>query len=174
MTRFVLSLVLSAGLVFPAYAREATSVQCPSADTIRREVLNELRAARAQARYCGRKPFRPAKPLRWNQKLFVAAKKHAEEMSRRDRLSHRGLDGRKAGDRIARFGYDWEVYGENIAQGQRTIGEAMRSWLDSPEHCSAIMEPDFEDVGVACASSGGGGSPYWAMVLAAPPIHARR
>jgi uncharacterized protein YkwD len=95
-------------------------------------------------------------------------------MSRRDRLSHRGLDGRKAGDRIARIGYDWEVYGENIAQGQRTIGEAMRSWLDSPEHCSAIMEPDFEDVGVACASGGGGGSPYWAMVLAAPPIHARR
>jgi uncharacterized protein YkwD len=174
MTRFVLSLVLGAGLVFPAYAREAKSVRCPSADSIRREILEHLRAVRAQARYCGRQPFRPAKPLRWNQKLFLAAKKHAEEMSRRDYLSHWGLDGRKAGDRIDRIGYDWEVYGENIAQGQRTVSEAMRSWLDSPAHCSAIMEPDFGDVGVACASSGGGGSPYWAMVLAAPMTQAGR
>ncbi|CAI8872484.1 CAP domain-containing protein [Methylocaldum szegediense] len=174
MTRLVLSLVLSAGLVLPAHAREATSVRCPSTDSIRREILDQLRAIRAQARYCGRILFGPAKPLRWNQKLFLAAKIHAEEMSRRDYLSHRGLDGRRAGDRIVRTGYDWEVYGENIAQGQLTVSEAMRSWLDSPSHCSAIMEPDFEDVGVACASTGGGGSPYWAMVLAAPMTQARR
>ncbi|MBP1149435.1 MULTISPECIES: CAP domain-containing protein [unclassified Methylocaldum] len=168
MTRLVLSLILTAGLVLPVFAREAPTARCPSADTIRREILEELKAVRAKPRYCGRKRFRPAKPLRWNQKLFEAAKKQAEEMSRNDRLSHRGRDGRKAGDRITRAGYDWEVYGENIAQGQRTVGEVMRSWLDSTGHCSAIMEADFDEVGVACASSGGGGSPYWAMVLAAP------
>jgi len=168
MTRFVLSFVLSAGLALPAFAQETPAARCPSADTIRREILEELKAVRAEPRYCGRKRFRPVKPLRWNRKLFEAAEKHAREMSRNDRLSHRGRDGRKAGNRITRAGYDWEVYGENIAQGQRTVGEVMRSWLDSPEHCSIIMEADFDEVGVACASSGGGGSPYWAMVLAAP------
>lgn len=173
MARLVLSLILTAGLVMPVFAREAPEVRCPSADAIRREIIKELKAVRAEPRYCGRKQFGPARPLGWNPKLFEAAEKHAREMSRNERLSHRGRDGQKAGGRITRAGYDWEVYGENIAQGQRTVGEVMRSWLESPEHCSAIMEKDFEEVAVACAA-GGRGSPYWVMVLAAPLTQFRR
>jgi uncharacterized protein YkwD len=168
MTRLVLSLILSAGSALPVFAREAPKVRCPSAETIRREIVDELKAARAAPRYCGRMRSGPAEPLRWNRKLFETAEKHAKEMSRNDRLSHESADGRKAGDRMTGAGYTWQIYGENIAQGQRTVGEVMRSWLESPEHCSIIMEADFDEVGVACASSGGGGSPYWAMVLAAP------
>ncbi|HYE36000.1 CAP domain-containing protein [Methylocaldum sp.] len=168
MTRLVLSLALSVGLAFPTFAREAPSAAgCPSVDTIKREIVDELKAVRAEPRYCGRKRSGSAKPLRWNQKLFKAAEKHAKEMSRNDRLSHKSRDGRKAGDRITQAGYTWQAYGENIAEGQRTVGEVLRSWLDSPEHCSNIMEKDFDEIGVACSVSGGG-SPYWVMVLAAP------
>ena len=41
--------------------------------------------------------------------------------------------------------------GENIASGQRTVEEAMASWLDSPGHCANIMNPDFREMGAAYA-----------------------
>jgi len=167
MTRRVLSLVLSAGLALPVLAREASAAGCPSADAVRREIVEELNAVRAEPRYCGPKRSGPAKPLQWNRKLFEAAAKHAGEMSRSDRLSHESADGRTAGDRITQAGYAWRAYGENIALGQQTVKEVVRSWLDSAEHCSNIMDADFAEIGVACSASAGG-APYWVMVLAAP------
>ena len=69
-------------------------------------------------------------------------------------------------DRISATGYSFSAAGENIAAGQSTVQEVMASWIKSPGHCRNLMNPAFQDVGVACmrnnASSYG---LYWTMNL---------
>ncbi len=45
----------------------------------------------------------------------------------------------------------------------------MKSWIDSPGHCANIMNPNYTEVGVACAQNAMSTyKQYWTMNLAAP------
>ena len=45
-------------------------------------------------------------------------------------------------------GYPWSWAAENIAAGQTTPAAAVAGWLASPGHCSNIMDPNLEQLGV--------------------------
>ncbi|WP_194727320.1 CAP domain-containing protein [Noviherbaspirillum malthae] len=129
-------------------------------------MINEMRAG---SRYCGSTLYQPAKALAWNSKLFAAAAGHSTDMATKNYFSHTGLDGRSPSQRVTAAGYNWRTTGENIAAGQKTIADVMKSWNDSPGHCANIMNPNFTEVAVSCvASSNSTYKQYWTMSLGAP------
>ena len=52
------------------------------------------------------------------------------------------------------------------AAGDSTAQGVMQGWLQSPNHCRAIMDPAFAEMAVACmARPGTTYGTYWTMVL---------
>jgi uncharacterized protein YkwD len=106
-------------------------------------------------------------PLTENARLTAAATEHARDMARQQQLTHTGSDGSTPLARIARQGYTSRQVAENVAAGQQTPQEAMRTWLDSPPHRQNILGP-FSEVGAA-HSQGEDVVPYWCVVFGKPP-----
>jgi uncharacterized protein YkwD len=130
------------------------------------EVLQQVNAARAAARQCGRRHMPAAAPLRWDEALYSAASSHSVDMARRNYFDHRSPEGVNVSDRVSASRYKWRSVGENLSGGSRTASEAVQGWLESPEHCENLMDPKFVDVAVACVQQPGTEwGTYWTMVL---------
>jgi uncharacterized protein YkwD len=69
-------------------------------------------------------------------------------MAVRGYFDHESPEGETFADRVERAGFSWTRIGENIATGQSTAAEVMDSWMSSPGHCSNILDPNFEFIGV--------------------------
>jgi uncharacterized protein YkwD len=108
-------------------------------------LVNEARAAGAT---CGSQSFGAASPLTMNPALRCAARVHSKDMSDRSFFDHTNPDGEDPFVRMDRAGYSYFTAGENIAAGQSSPQEVMAGWMDSPGHCSNIMNPDFTEIGV--------------------------
>lgn len=124
------------------------------------KLLKLVNDTRAKGCKCGDKYFKPAAPLTWNANLEMAATGHSMYMSEGNYLSHAGLNGNNAGDRIIATGYAWRGYGENIAAGYRTEEEVVKGWINSPGHCKNIMNANFKEMAIARTGI------YWTQVLA--------
>jgi uncharacterized protein YkwD len=146
------------------------SVTYPDWREAGRTILDEVNAARASARSCGKQAFPAAPPLSWNPALGDAALAHSRDMATGRYFSHRGKDGSQAADRALRAGYAWRRVGENIAFGQRSPREAVEGWLDSPGHCANIMNRDYTEMGAAygVTPERQAGVIYWTQVFGAP------
>jgi uncharacterized protein YkwD len=137
------------------------------ADTVANELLRLVNAARAAPRRCGTSAFGATAPVRLNLQLSLAARAHAEDMLSFDYFEHTGHDGSSPAMRVAAQGYRYRIVGENIASGPQSAQEAMRGWLASPGHCQNIMDPRFQELGVAYeASRSGAPRIYWVQELA--------
>lgn len=130
--------------------------------------LSAINAARAKAG-CG--------PLRVNPKLMAAAKSHARAMAEQNFFGHAGRDGNRFSSRIKRQGYSYRSAAENIAAGQRSAGEVVRSWLNSSGHRRNILNCRMEETGIALVYEAddrpirGNRAPlryYWVQVFADP------
>lgn len=91
--------------------------------------------------------------LEWNEWLAQAARKHAVEMARRNRLSHQFPGEPGLRDRVAATGIRFDASGENVALGPTTAG-INRDWMLSPGHRANILDPNYNAVGVAVVRSG--------------------
>ena len=107
--------------------------------------------------------------LRANARLMRAAQLHAEQMARVGQQAHvlPNASYPRAEDRLEAAGYRWESYGENLALGQASPAEAVRSWMHSPVHRRNIVHPDFTELGVGYAIDRAG-RPYYVQVFATP------
>jgi uncharacterized protein YkwD len=85
-----------------------------------------------------------------------------------DYFSHTSLDGRSMSERVNATGYTWASLGENIAAGYRDIDGVIDGWMRSDGHCANLMNPAFDEVGLACAPGAAGSSypQYWTQNLA--------
>jgi uncharacterized protein YkwD len=99
-------------------------------------------------------------------RLNKAAAMQSETQAKRNWVGHYGPDGSLAKDRAARTGYRAKIASENVASGQRSFSEAMRSWEGSAGHRENLLRPEVTAIGVAMAKSSGG-RPYWTLVLGA-------
>jgi uncharacterized protein YkwD len=145
--------------------------QCGIATSaLRFEVLQRVNAVRAQARRCGAfGQFAAVPPLAWSTTLALSAGGHAGDMAARNKLEHRGGDGRDVAQRTTQAGYTWSRVAENIAGGPTSVREVVEGWAASPEHCKNLMDPAVREIGVACVQRAGTVyDTYWAMSLAAP------
>lgn len=143
--------------------------RCASAGRIEKQMVRLINRARASGGKCGGKRFRPAAAVRWNAALAGAARSHSIDMAGRNRLGHRGSGNSTVEKRVGRSGYIWRAVGENVAGGLDTCKAVVSGWLHSPGHCANIMEPDFTEIGAACAQNASSRyRTYWTLVLAAP------
>ncbi|MGM0375741.1 MAG: CAP domain-containing protein [Bacteroidota bacterium] len=128
------------------------------------EMLQLVNEARAESRRCGGTKHEATHPLGWNEKLAQAALVHANDMAENEFFDHTGSDGSTIVERIEREDYVWRAAGENVAMGPRTVADVVEGWLESPGHCSNIMNPDFREMGAAISDDG----QYWVQVFATP------
>ncbi len=131
------------------------------------QVLKPLNEARTKGMTCGSVYFSAVEPVRWNAKLARAALNHSLDMAKKGFMGHKGSDGNSTDERLARAGYAWSAYGENVGQGYRTAGEAVNAWLKSEMHCRNIMAPDFKEAGAASAKNKNLRI-FWTLVLGTP------
>ena len=147
------------------FARPLHEAPLPEPAMLDIEALAAINAARAAPRNCGEERFEAAAPLRWNDALTQAALAHSSDMAAHRYFSHTEKNGSVVDDRASRAGYAWRRIGENIAAGQKSVAEAVASWLDSPGHCANIMNPGFDEMGLAIAVNPQRGRVYWTQVL---------
>lgn len=152
----------------PVASNAGADVSCGlnGAGGIQAELLYRVNALRAAGAVCGSTIYRATGPLNWNSMLLQAASGHSSDMARSNYFSHTSPDGGTMVQRIAATGYSMSAAGENIAAGQSTVEEVMRSWINSPGHCQNLMNPIYEDIGVACVRNDATGyGLYWTMNL---------
>ena len=162
----VLRKLLLAGLVLAVLrAVAAGPVVCAVGD-LQREALQRVNAVRTAGHRCGARAMPPTSVVGWDVSLDAAASSHSHDMAQRDYFEHRSPEGQGVRERAAAYLYPARMLGENIARGDSGIEEAMQSWMDSVDHCSNIMDPEFTDLAVACASQPGiERGTYWTMLL---------
>ena len=131
-------------------------------------VLSAVNAARAKA---------GCQPLRLNGQLMAAAKSHARAMADQNFFGHGGKDGSRVSSRIKRQGYSYRTAAENIAAGQKSAGQVVKSWLGSSGHRRNMLDCRMRDTGIAVVYQSddrpiqGNSAPlryYWVQVFAAP------
>lgn len=88
-------------------------------------------------------------PLKLNAKLTQAAKMHAQDLAKNDRISHFGSDGSDIEERTRRTGYVFNLIAENVGTGQRTPAEVIKGWQQSPSHNENLLLADADEMGVA-------------------------
>jgi len=103
-------------------------------------------------------------PLKANAKLMAAARSHAENMAKQDKLDH-VLDEKKPADRVKDAGYTYGYVGENIAWNQDNPKEVLEAWMNSQPHKENILRKDYEEIGVAVVKNAKG-ERYWVQVFA--------
>jgi uncharacterized protein YkwD len=111
-------------------------------EAVRRAVLDRVNAERERAR---------VRPLRLDPRLDSAAQHHAQDMLERGYFAHASPEGRTVRQRAETAGYRWHAVGENIAEGQLTIDEVVKAWMESPEHRRNILDRDFLHMGLGLA-----------------------
>lgn len=102
----------------------------------------------------GERTSRGLKPFVADSSLWLAARRHSEDMVARNYFDHLAPVpapyGPDLGSRIEAAGFlTKQAWGENIAAGYRTPRSVVRAWLSSPEHCANMLSSDlFSSVGV--------------------------
>ncbi|MEV6346863.1 CAP domain-containing protein [Actinoplanes sp. NPDC051851] len=134
------------------------AISAVPASPVQRQVLTLVNKARQRA---------GCRAVTIDRRLVLAASRHAADMARRNYFEHDSRDGDDVGDRVSDAGYRWRKYGENIARGQRTAGEAMRGWMTSPPHRRNILDCGLKEMGVGLALSTNH-TAYWVQDLATP------
>lgn len=134
----------------------------PPAPTEPRQILalvNNVRAAHGLS------------TMRLNSSLNQAAQGHSAEQAAAGAIFHVAPNGTDPGDRIARTGYRFSTWGENVAAGYRNPQAVMDAWMRSSGHCRNILNPAFTELGVGYVQRQGDPSryfDYWTQVFARP------
>lgn len=107
-------------------------------------------------------------PIARAAELDVAAERHSRDMAINGFFSHTGSDGSNAGQRANAAGYFWYAWGENIAAGFPTAAAVMEAWMNSPGHRANILQPIFQEIGIAVVQQAGSRyGVYWTQVFGA-------
>lgn len=86
--------------------------------------------------------------LKWDEAAQVVAYEHSKDMAVNDYFSHTSLDGRELGDRLQEADIVFRRAGENLAAKYPDAPAAVEGWLNSEGHRQALLESDFNYLGV--------------------------
>ena len=95
-------------------------------------------------------------PVQPNADLRAAALSHSQEMISEGYFEHTSPSGLTFIDRIQQFGYmqgtrAWSV-GENLVWGDQQLStpdSLVTAWMNSPPHRANLLQPDFNEIGIA-------------------------
>jgi uncharacterized protein YkwD len=131
------------------FARSTGSLRDP--ERVRAEMLAEVNALRHKA---------GAPALRMDAALQKAAQAHAQDMLDRGFFAHKSPGNTTVRERATHAGYKWRNIGENIAEGQMSVDEVVKTWMDSPGHRQNILEPKFREIGIGLVTGQGKDGEY--------------
>jgi len=143
----VLAAVSAIYLALPGTAQPAGArVTAVELTTLDHGVLDQLNAIRK---------LHGLVPLTLNPALNASSAQHSVEMGTRGYFEHNSADGTLFWKRIQRyypassFRY-WSV-GENLLWSSPDVdpAQAMRMWMNSPEHRANILNPNWRQIGVS-------------------------
>ena len=107
--------------------------------------------------------------LKLSPELTAAAKAHATDLSKWDRISHYGSDGSNPWDRVKRTGYKARLTAENVGTGQIDFNEVIKGWKDSPGHNKNLLMSDADHMGVALVQDPKTEfKSFWTLVIGSP------
>lgn len=138
---FWLALALAVpALGSPAPVAGASHGACLDAEEARFvELINAHRAEQGLA------------PLAASATLSAAADVHSADMAATGYFDHTMADGTTVEQNLRNNGYDDGTYGENIAGGVETAGEAFDTWRNSATHNQNMLRGAFGAIGVGRA-----------------------
>jgi hypothetical protein len=88
-------------------------------------------------------------PLQVNHKLNSAALAKGENMLYEDYWAHDSISGKRPWDFIRAAGYYYGIAGENLARDFATEEAMVAAWMASPTHRANILNPRFQELGLA-------------------------
>jgi uncharacterized protein YkwD len=140
----------------PTTTSTTTSRPAPPAPTgAAAEVLDLVNTERARA---------GCDPVRLDDRLTEAAVRHSRDMAENDFVKHVGSDGSTFDQRIRDAGYP-SPRSENIAAGQRTAADVVRSWMSSSGHRRNILDCSAADMGLGRAESDSRFGVHWTQTF---------
>jgi uncharacterized protein YkwD len=92
--------------------------------------------------------------LKWNRALATAARRHAQEMSKRKSLEHRLPGEPSLPARATKAGVKFVSISENIVRSA-SAHDAHGQFMKSPAHRANVLDRDMDSVGVGVAKRGG-------------------
>jgi uncharacterized protein YkwD len=110
------------------------------------DAVNQLRGSGCQ---CGTVFMPPVPALQWNDTLGTAAEDHLNDMVAHHYFGHIAPDGSSPVQRAQELGYTGDYVGENIARGYNSAEDVMNAWKNSPDHCMAMMDSLYKEMGAA-------------------------
>ncbi len=164
MLRRFASFLLLAGLLVPTSGAivEAAPHHRMVADPTLARIILLINANRAAAGLA---------PVFAQDMLMAEAQRFSGIQASLGRLSHRGVDGTNAGQRLHRAGYRWSFWGENLAAGQENADAAVAAWMASPSHRANVMNPKARQIGIGHILRAGDPAryfDYWVMEVGRP------
>lgn len=88
-------------------------------------------------------------PLKENEILQAAAFAKAEDMVINQYFAHVSADKKGLKYWLSSKGYKYQVAGENLAIGFSAPEEVVDAWVKSPTHYANLVDPDYNEIGVA-------------------------
>lgn len=126
------------------------------------DLVNEMRSQQQDCRTEGQ--FPPVHPLKYEPHLQCSSRYHSLWMAENVSLNHDSPGGDLGNDfyqRVENANYSGYAVGENIAAGYDSARGVVRGWMESDGHCSIIMSPDAEDIGVGYVMDEGSVYLHW-------------
>lgn len=87
--------------------------------------------------------------VKLNPELSVAAAQKAADMFARNYWAHVSPVGTQPWYFITSAGYSYRYAGENLARDFSDPQSVVRAWMDSPSHRENILNPKYQDIGLA-------------------------
>lgn len=87
--------------------------------------------------------------LSYNNSLSQAAIAKAQNMFSEGYWAHTSPSGKEPWDFIKSAGYSYRIAGENLARDFDSTSPLMDAWMNSPTHRANIMNPRYQEIGVA-------------------------
>ena len=170
-TTVVAAAILATAAAVGVSASEPERAEAANAATVRSCTGGNITLSAAEKRsldlHNGARKSRGLRALCVHPELQKAARAYSRDMIDRDYFRHTSKDGLSPGARLRRAGYDWRLYGENIAWGSGPLGSAERTfkvWMNSPHHRSNILDDGLREVGIGTATGAyrrHGGTTMW-------------
>ena len=107
----------------------------------------------------------PALTAHWE--LSRVARYKSQDMIDKKYFSHESPTYGSPFNMIESFGIRYTAAAENIAYGQKTPADVMRTWMNSPGHRSNILAANVTHIGVGAAKAGNG-TLYWTQMFIRP------
>ncbi len=104
-------------------------------------------------------------PLRENSKLDASTQAKVEDMFLNQYFAHESPTGEGVSDLVEKTGYQFIAIGENLALGNFQNDQMLvQGWMESPGHRENILNPHYQEIGVAVVKGTFEGETTWLAV----------